>query len=211
MARIETDPNYSIPTFSRATAATDLFKKSDVQQLAEALSTHDHGGGKGVAVARLASGVVIPDGSITSAMIADGTIASADIGVGAITTLSAVYGSSSGPTTTSTTPADMPDMTLTINSPVACLLRVDFSGVFIVTAGAGYYQLSLDVDGAPPSSGLSIAIQNAPVGSFMHHQLHGYIGVAAGSHTIKTKWLISAGTLQAYAVYRALSVLEVRR
>lgn len=53
MARIETDPNYSSPTFSRATAATDLFKKEDVQNLASAMSTHDHGSTKGLAVSRI--------------------------------------------------------------------------------------------------------------------------------------------------------------
>jgi hypothetical protein len=53
MARIETDPNYTTPTFSRATAATDLFKKEDVQLLAAAMSTHDHTNGRG---ARLTSG-----------------------------------------------------------------------------------------------------------------------------------------------------------
>jgi len=47
MARIETDPNYTTPTFSRATAGPDIFKKEDVQQLAAAVSTHDHTSGKG--------------------------------------------------------------------------------------------------------------------------------------------------------------------
>ena len=55
MARIETDPNYSTPTFPRATAATDPFKKEDVQALAAAFSLHDHSIGKGLG----ASGVGI--------------------------------------------------------------------------------------------------------------------------------------------------------
>jgi hypothetical protein len=53
MARVETDPNYTTPTFSRATAATDIFKKEDVQGVAAALSTHEHGVGKGLPVTRL--------------------------------------------------------------------------------------------------------------------------------------------------------------
>jgi hypothetical protein len=81
MARIETDPNYTAPTFARATAGTDLFKKEDVQALAAAVSTHDHSTGKGVA---LTAGA-IPNGTITSAMIADGTIVAGDIADGAIT------------------------------------------------------------------------------------------------------------------------------
>jgi hypothetical protein len=82
MARIETDPNYSSPTFSRATAATDIFKKEDVQNLASAVSTHDHTSGKGLA---LAAGS-IPDGTITSAKIADGTIVAGDLADNAVTT-----------------------------------------------------------------------------------------------------------------------------
>lgn len=81
MARIATDPNYSSPTFPRATAGTDLFLKEDVQALAAAVSTHDHSTGKGVA---LTAGA-IPNGTITSAMIADGTIVAGDIADGTIT------------------------------------------------------------------------------------------------------------------------------
>ena len=81
MARIETDPNYNSPTFSRATAATDLFKKEDVQNLAAAMSTHDHTNGKGLP---LVAGS-IPNGTITSAMIADATIDTADLKDGAVT------------------------------------------------------------------------------------------------------------------------------
>lgn len=81
MARIETDPNYTAPTFSRATAATDPFKKEDVQNLAAAMSTHDHSTGKGVAI----SAGSIPNGTITSAMIADGTIQAGDLADGAVT------------------------------------------------------------------------------------------------------------------------------
>src|SRR5215204_55000 len=65
MARIETDPNYSTPTFPRATAAADLFKKEDVQALAAAMSTHEHGTGKGLPVTALASTVTVPAGGTT--------------------------------------------------------------------------------------------------------------------------------------------------
>jgi hypothetical protein len=81
MARIETDPNYTTPTFSRATAATDIFKKEDVQGVAAALSTHDHSTGKGLP---LVAGA-IPSGTITSAMIADGTIDTLDLKDGSVT------------------------------------------------------------------------------------------------------------------------------
>lgn len=88
MARIETDPNYSSPTFSRATAATDVFKKEDVQNLASAVSTHDHTSGKGLPVPLAAgsvNGSVLTDNTVTSAKIQDGTIVAGDIADGTIT------------------------------------------------------------------------------------------------------------------------------
>jgi hypothetical protein len=81
MARIPVDPNYNSPTFPRATAATDLFLKEDVQALAAAMSTHDHSTGKGVVLGAAS----IPNGTITSAMIADLTIDTADLKDGAVT------------------------------------------------------------------------------------------------------------------------------
>ena len=66
-----------------ANAATDLFKKEDVQQLAAAHDGHDHTSGNGLPIPAGA----IPNGLITSAMIADGTIQGTDIANGAITSV----------------------------------------------------------------------------------------------------------------------------
>lgn len=81
MARL-TSTNYTAQPFTYATAATDLFKKEDVQVLAQAVDTHDHATGKGLPI-NVVSG--IPAGSITSSMIADGTIVAGDIADGAVT------------------------------------------------------------------------------------------------------------------------------
>src|SRR6478736_5860550 len=62
--------------FPYATAATDLFKKEDVQTLALAVDGHDHSAGKGL---------TLPSGLITSTMIADGTIVAGDIANSTIT------------------------------------------------------------------------------------------------------------------------------
>jgi hypothetical protein len=67
--------------FPYATAGSDIFKKEDVQTLAQAVDQHNHTAGKGLVL----SGASIPNGTITSAMIVDGTIATADIANGAIT------------------------------------------------------------------------------------------------------------------------------
>jgi hypothetical protein len=69
--------------FPYATAATDIFKKEDVQTLALAVDQHDHSSGKGLLLS--ASG--IPAGSITSAMIADGTIQTVDLQDGSVSTI----------------------------------------------------------------------------------------------------------------------------
>jgi hypothetical protein len=87
MARIETDPNYTSPTFSRATAGTDIFKKEDVQSVAAALSTHVHdGAGKGLAVAdgSITLAKLAPN-SVNSSKIVDGSIATVDLAPGACT------------------------------------------------------------------------------------------------------------------------------
>jgi trimeric autotransporter adhesin len=66
--------------FPIANAATDLFKKEDVQTLALAVDGHDHSTGKGLILAATA----IPANSITSAMIVNGTIVGGDIATNTI-------------------------------------------------------------------------------------------------------------------------------
>ena len=75
--------------FPYATAAADLFKKEDVQVLAQAVDQHTHDGtGKGLPVAPPAAGSIpgsaIADGSITSDKILDATITAIDIAPNAI-------------------------------------------------------------------------------------------------------------------------------
>ena len=84
--------NYTGPLqFPYATAGTDIFKKEDVQTLAQAVDAHDHSTGKGlvVNVAGLPAGAIdgskITDGKVTSAKIQDGTIATADLANQAVT------------------------------------------------------------------------------------------------------------------------------
>jgi hypothetical protein len=78
--------------FPYATAANDVFKKEDVQVLAQAVDQHTHAAGLGH---QLAAGA-IPNGSITSAMIADGTIVAGDIADGTITSVKIADGTITG-------------------------------------------------------------------------------------------------------------------
>jgi len=205
MARIETDPNYSSPTFSRATAAADIFKKEDVQALAAAVSTHDHSTGKGLAL----SAGSIPNGSITSAMIADGTIVTADIAANAATIRYRALGVTVGPSTTSAAFVDMPEMVYTFTPPVVSDVYVEFVSA-VLMSGAGAYALF-----QPVVDGSSVPV----TGYFQQVGVNGTISfgwlqpsLAASSHTIKIQWSVqSGGTINATGVLRMLSLLEFLR
>jgi len=207
VARIETDPNYTTPTFSRATAATDLFKKEDVQNLAAALSTHDHTSGKGLPM--LAGS--IPNGTITSAMIADGTITTADLAPNAVTTAYSAQGATGSPSTTSGALVDMPEIVLTIpglNSAdlVLCWL---WATVWNTLAGGGI-ALGLALDGA---GGSLIGQFNSSGGGFAGTiALAHYFGGLTGSHTIKGRYAMTGGgSAVLVGTYRELLCLVVRR
>lgn len=294
MARIEIDPNYTAPTFPRATEGTDVFKKEDVQALAAAMSAHNHTTGKGVV---LGAGA-IPPGTITSAMILDGTITNVDLADGAVTNPkigdsqvssakiaagavgqgqlaspciltqhiidgqvttakiadsqitgakiapSAVgpgqiannavltqhiadgqvtaaklasgiagpsaiaVGATSNPTTTSTTMADLPDMTVTLTTTGGILLCWLDASIRADTLLAGV-GLQLNVDGADvaPQTTAQAAVAN----QYQHLAVVLRVsGLAAGSHTVKGRWNVSAGTATAMWTYRTLLVQEVR-
>jgi hypothetical protein len=91
MARTTATNFTGVLQFPYATAGTDLFKKEDVQTLAQAVDQHDHSSGKGLVVsaASIPAGAIdgskITDNTITSAKIQDLTIATADIANSAIT------------------------------------------------------------------------------------------------------------------------------
>jgi hypothetical protein len=225
VARIETDPNYTTPTFSRATAATDIFKMGDVQALAAALSTHTHdGAGKGLLVAAMAPG------SITSAMIADGAITTADIGdqqvtgakilpatvdypqlkIGSTAVIGSAVGATANPTTTSTTNVDMPDMTANISSIGQDLLIWFFAAVNANTTSAvASVQLNIDGTDVGPISQWTSPGTNHTVTLTICYRVAA-TGTPAG-RTIKGRWNVTSGTLTALWTYRSLVVMEARR
>lgn len=208
MARIETDPNYSTPTFSRATAATDLFKKEDVQNLAAAMSAHVHdGSGKGLQIAALPAGIV------TSLSISDGTIIWADIQPGSLYSWYEITPGASSPTTTSTAMVDMPDMVVNYTSPTVSDIRVDFHGIVFASAAGVDVSVSLVMDSSIMNSALALATyRSAGANLYMPISLHAQaMAQAAAAHTCKVQWSVSSGTLTAFATYRYLSVEANRR
>jgi hypothetical protein len=203
--------------FPYATAATDLFKKEDVQTLALAVDGHDHTAGKGLILPAAA----IPDGSITSAKIADGTITSADIADGTIATVDLapgacttvpIYVQAAGNSTTSTTDVAIPGAQVSITTIGGTQMHVWACVPLYNAGGANAVWLSIQVD-----SGALIPIAFANLAAAAATEMVcGFTTVApapsAGSHTIKMYWRTSGGTLtQNAAATTGLLAIEFRR
>jgi hypothetical protein len=205
VARIEVDPNYTSPTFARATAPADAVKLTDIQQVAAALSTHDHSTGKGLPL----NASAIPSGSITSAMIADGAIATADLAGQAVTTVGYIAGSTSDPTTTSASFVDLPDMTISLTSaggPIALW----FSGTFSISVTTAVAQIAFGLDGT--DVGGMFVPQPGAANQIMHAgNLYLATGLSVGAHTLKCRWNTCSGTLNANGTARYFVAVEFKR
>jgi hypothetical protein len=213
MARIETDPNYTTPTFSRATAGTDIFKKEDVQALAAAMSAHVHDGlGKGLGVIPPAGsipGSALADGSITSAKIADGTIAMADLAAGATYQVLLALGATANPSTTSTTPVDMAEMTITgtFNGGQVVVFLVTQVSQSALGNGVG---LTFNYDGS--GSGRLYSYTTGVAGQVMVLNIQESVGALTGSHTIKGQYqAVGGGTATLSGTIRSMFAIEFKR
>jgi hypothetical protein len=216
--------------FPYATAATDLFKKEDVQTLALAVDGHDHSTGKGlilpasavpwssmpsgtVTSAMIADGTIdtadLKDGSVTSAKILDGTIATADIVPHAVSFVFRSPGVTNGPSTTSTTAVDMPEMVYTFTPPAICDLYVDFFSGLQVTGAGAFALFTPLLDGASVGLGAYFQLTGANGAincSFTVNSL------SAASHTVKVQWQVSSGgTVFGLTTNRLLSVMGLMR
>ena len=167
MARIETDPNYTSPTFSRATAPTDLFKKEDVQNLAAAFSTHIHDGD--------GQGLTVDLGVLTQ-----------QVGVGLITAPAGVATSASS---LSTIPfLDAGVTTYGGNVLVWATFSYYLSAPATVTFG-----MSVDTGG---DLAVYQAFVNPTSGQRDIVNFCRILGALdAGAHTVHMRWSVSAGTL----------------
>jgi len=232
MARIESDPNYTAPTFSRATAATDLFKKEDVQGLAAAVSIHTHNGtGTGLAIVPAAGsipGSALADGSVTSAKIADLTITEGDLANGAVSTAkiatdavtATTYSQpASGGGTTSTTLVDIgvPFSVTFISYGGAVEIKGSLPLVHDTATGLGIIGGVLtDITIGGADSPLSIAQVTFPsAGSY--HQVVWSIWYAAGtfvsghSYKWRLQWRTTAGTLSTVGTIYGWVIAEERK
>jgi hypothetical protein len=198
MARIETDPNYSSPTFPRATASTDLFLKEDVQGVAAAFSTHDHSTGKGLVISTVSladgslNGSKLTDATVTSAKILDGTIATIDIAADAVTRSaelsSAITSSSMSNTVVAIAGADV--SLTTTGGPVVTWFRIPISH----SAAGGIVSLYVHVDAIAWQTMGSMYAPTASGGEIVSGvQL--WTGLSAGLHTWQLGWATGSGTM----------------
>lgn len=118
-------------------------------------------------------------------------------------------GSTSSPSTTSASYADVPEMSVTFTTRGGDLLVIFNATATMETSSmAGTYALSLDGGGevAPRSFQQDNVITYAPI-----NIVYLFTGVSAGSHTVKARY-VSNGTAvnKAYSTQRSLLVLELR-
>jgi hypothetical protein len=115
-------------------------------------------------------------------------------------------GSSSGPTTVSASFADLTDMAVTLVTKGGNL-ECSFTGSFS-HSGTSSNQLAFSLDAATevgtvittsPGAGVSVAVSMSWL----------FTNVAAGSHTVKVRWLTGGATWTATGTLRAIQVAEL--
>lgn len=155
------------------------------------------------------AGAALADGGVTSAKIADATIATDDISPHAASASYMVNITVSNPTTTATTPADIPTMVINLTLAGVADIVVWLSGAIQYTASAIPYLFVL-LDTATRSAGMTGQPYAASaLGTITECWV--FKDVAAGAHTIKAQWQISTGTLNIYGQTCHMVALELRR
>lgn len=173
----------------------------------------------------------IGTGQVTSTNILDGTIlnadvnaaaaiaysklnlassvATADLVASATSQISQVNGSTGSPTTTLTTFADVPEMSITLTTTGGPIMVTFEGGVYTNNAAAsGTFGFSLDAAAEVHSRGYNLGNTLVLPVSITHV----FTGVAAGSHTFKTRWKVSSThTLTAFSTERSMIAVEYKR
>lgn len=215
--------------FPMANAATDLFKKEDVQTLALAVDGHDHSAGKGLVLpANLIGTTQIADGSITlakhaansvdSSKIVDATIVSGDIAANTIATgniatdavsVLAAFAQLASNQTTSTSMVAIPGTSVTLTGTGGDLIVWWAIPVYNVT-GANACSIGLKLD----ATAIQVVTFANLAGGQGTSQLSGvlaYTGQLAGSHTVAMYWSTVAGTVAQQPAALTSLVLKERR
>lgn len=134
---------------------------------------------------------------------------------GQITAVHSATVSTSGPTTTSTSFVDIPDLSIiatiggTAGVSANCFLL--FDGAFAMTSAASaFFSLQIIQGASTVLAQRNITSAGANViNSVVIHVI--VPSVSSGSQLFKVRWSVSAGTLTADSTTRAFSMLELRR
>lgn len=148
--------------------------------------------------------------TISTTGVAPGAIGTAQLAPGAVTQLKHAVGVTNGPTTTSSTPVTLPDMTVTLTTTGGDLLCWLVSTMNNSAGGGALVSLMLSLDGATGVDSETTSSPGVGYATCMTSIAH-FTGVAAGSHTVTGQWDTNGGTATAFATARYLIVMEVRR
>lgn len=149
-------------------------------------------------------------GTLPNPGIANGAVGTAQLAAGAVTQLAHATGVASGPTTTSSTPVNLPDMSVTLTTTggdLLCWLVASLSN----SAGNGaLVSTALSLDGAAGVDSETTSSPGVGYATCMVSIAH-FSGVSAASHTITGQWSTNGGTANAFATARYLLVVEVKK
>lgn len=152
----------------------------------------------------------LADLSVTTAKLADLNVTTGKLANNAITAYYSATGSTGSPTTTSGTPVDLAEMTVTF-TPVSTssLVRVDFVGTFSSSGAGNIILVDLLLDG----SLVRRRSQHAPVAAYTFQLplIHYQSSLSVASHTFKMQWWTTGGTATAESTFRDLGVLELKK
>lgn len=120
---------------------------------------------------------------------------------------SVTVGTTSAPTTSSGTPATIPEMTKTITTRGGNLLAI-FQGQFFHSALAGSATLGFTLDGGAQvaTSSWQDPVSNDSAILVIKHL---FVNVAPGSHTVLVQWATSGAMLTAATTLRELTLIEM--
>ena len=150
----------------------------------------------------------IADSQVTTAKIADLNVTTGKLAANSVTQSGYVEGSTSGPTTTSSSYADLAEMSVTLTTTGGDLL-VDFDAGAYASTGGLTATFAISLDGAS-----EVHIRDYNLGSSavtplsLHHR---FTSVSAASHTVKIRWKTSGGTITAFGTQRSLRVVELKK
>lgn len=139
-------------------------------------------------------------------------ITTSQIAANAVSEVSKTSPTTSGPTTTSTSYATMPEMEVTVNPTATVDLEVDASATVGHNTAGGAVVIGLSLDGG--------AVPEDAERSFMAAITNAYgclavswvfAGVAAGSHTVRLLWKVSGGTGVSTTYQRSVRVRQRKR